>query len=143
MPNPYASTAGASTITATVSGNDNLNDFRDSRGGGNSDCAQKPIGTAQVARRIFAYVRPHILLFVASFVCSALSVVLQLFVPILIGRAIDLIVSAGRVDMAALVPLLARLCGNRSRRSCVAVGAGCVRESALLHHRVRSAHRGV
>ena len=109
MPNPYASTAGASTITATVSGNDNLNDFRDSRGGGNSDRAQKPMGTAQVARRIFAYVRPHILLFVASFVCSALSVVLQLFVPILIGRAIDLIVSAGRVDMAVLVPLLARL----------------------------------
>ena len=58
MPNPYASTAGASTITATVSGNDNLNDFRDSRGGGNSDRAQKPMGTAQVARRIFAtYVR--------------------------------------------------------------------------------------
>lgn len=109
MPNPYASTAGASTITATVSGNDNLNDFRDHHGGGRSDRAQKPMGTAEVARRIFSYVRPHILLLVASFACSALSVVLQLFVPILIGRAIDLIVSAGRVDMVALVPLLARL----------------------------------
>lgn len=106
MPNPYASTAGASTITATVSGNDNLNDFHDPRGG---DRQREPMGVREVARRIFTYVRPHAGLFTASFACAALSVVLQLFVPILIGRAIDLIVGAGRVDLASLIPLLVQL----------------------------------
>ena len=44
-----------------------------------------------------------------SFISAALSVVLQLYVPILIGRGIDLIISAGAVDFDALLPLIQQL----------------------------------
>ena len=56
-----------------------------------------------------AYVRPHAASFATSFVSAGLSVVLQLYVPIVVGRAIDLIIGMGRVDFAALAPLLVQL----------------------------------
>ena len=44
--------------------------------------------------------------FSVSFISAAVSVVLQLYTPILIGQGIDLIIGAGRVDFAALAPLV-------------------------------------
>ena len=107
MPNPYASTAGAATITAAVSGNDNLGDLRgpSDRGGG----AGGRMSTREVTQRLLAYVRPHAAVLLAAFASAAVSVVLQLYVPILIGRGIDMIVRAGEVDFAALAPLLLQL----------------------------------
>lgn len=108
MPNPYASTAGAATITAAVSGNDNLGDLR-----GPSDRGGRGAGgrmsTREVTQRLLAYVRPHAAVLLAAFASAAVSVVLQLYVPILIGRGIDMIVRAGEVDFAALAPLLLQL----------------------------------
>lgn len=109
MPNPYASTAGASTIAATVSGNDNLTS---SPGNGNSPrpgAEAAPLSAREVAARLLTLIRPHRALLAVALVCSAVSIGLQLFVPILIGRAIDLIVGARRVDFAGLTPLLVRL----------------------------------
>ena len=68
-----------------------------------------PLTTKQVTRRLMAYVRPHAASFATSFVSAGLSVVLQLYVPIVVGRAIDLIIGMGRVDFAALAPLLVQL----------------------------------
>lgn len=68
-----------------------------------------PLTTKQVTRRLMAYVRPHTASFATSFVSAGLSVVLQLYVPIVVGRAIDLIIGMGRVDFAALAPLLVQL----------------------------------
>ncbi len=68
-----------------------------------------PLTTKQVTRRLVAYVRPHAASFATSFVSAGLSVVLQLYVPIVVGRAIDLIIGMGRVDFAALAPLLVQL----------------------------------
>ena len=65
-----------------------------------------PLTTKQVTRRLMAFVRPHATSFATSFVSAGLSVVLQLYVPIVVGRAIDLIIGMGRVDFAALAPLL-------------------------------------
>ena len=48
-----------------------------------------------------AYVRPQAASFATSFVSAGRSVVLQLYVPIVVGRAIDLIIGMGRVDFAA------------------------------------------
>ncbi len=104
MPNPYSATGGAATMVATVRG--------DMGGGGNdrNDLGQTSgMPAGQVLRRLGAYVRPHAVSCVLSFVASAVSVVGQLYVPILIGRAIDLIVGAGQVDFAALAPLTVRL----------------------------------
>ena len=103
--NPYASAGSVSTVTASVSGNDNLNGEggpgapRD-RGGGEALAADA------VTRRLLSYVRPHAVSFSVSFISAAVSVVLQLYTPILIGQGIDLIIGAGRVDFAALAPLV-------------------------------------
>ncbi len=62
-----------------------------------------------VTRRLLGYVRPHRVSFTASFVSAAISVILQLYTPILIGEGIDLIVAAGQVDFDALLPLVTKL----------------------------------
>ena len=104
--NPYTSSGSVATMTANVSGNDNLNDLGDGpRQPG--DPERYPVGA--VTRRLMGYVRPHRISFTTSFVSAAISVILQLYTPILIGEGIDLIVAAGRVDFDALLPLVTRL----------------------------------
>ena len=104
--NPYTSSGSVATMTANVSGNDNLNDLGDGpRQLG--DPERYPVGA--VTRRLLGYVRPHRVSFVASFLSAAVSVILQLYTPILIGEGIDLIVAAGQVDFDALLPLVTKL----------------------------------
>ena len=104
--NPYTSSGSVATMTANVSGNDNLNDLGDGpRQLG--DPERYPAGA--VTRRLLGYVRPHRVSFVASFLSAAVSVILQLYTPILIGEGIDLIVAAGQVDFDALLPLVTKL----------------------------------
>ena len=104
--NPYTSSGSVATMTANVSGNDNLNDLGDGpRQPG--DPERYPVGA--VTRRLLGYVRPHRVSFAASFVSAAVSVILQLYTPILIGEGIDLIVAAGQVDFDALLPLVTKL----------------------------------
>ena len=63
-------------------------------------------GTLQkVLRRL----RPYRLLIGLSILLSALSVALTLYVPILLGRAIDRIVGAGQVDFAGIGRLLSQV----------------------------------
>lgn len=104
--NPYTSSGSVATMTANVSGNDNLNDLGDGpRQPG--DPERYPVGA--VTRRLLGYVRPHRISFTASFVSAAISVILQLYTPILIGEGIDLIVATGQVDFDALLPLVTKL----------------------------------
>ena len=69
-----------------------------------------PMTTGEVVRRLLAMMGSSATLLVFSFVASAASVVLQLWVPIIIGGAIDRMVAAGHVDFAGLSPYLLRLC---------------------------------
>ena len=101
--NPYASTGSVAMVTASVSGNDNLNDL----GGPKRNVPPMPAG--KVTRRLLSYVRPHMASFIISFVSAAISVTLQLYTPILIGQGIDCIVGAGKVDFAALAPIIVKL----------------------------------
>ena len=104
--NPYTSSGSVATVTANVSGGKSLGDLGDGpRQPG--DPERYPVGL--VTRRLLGYVRPHAVSFAASFVSAAISVVLQLYTPIIIGEGIDLIVSAGHVDFDALLPLIIRL----------------------------------
>lgn len=104
--NPYTSSGSVATMTANVSGNDNLNDLGDGpRQPG--DPERYPVGA--VTRRLLGYVRPHRISFTASFVSAAISVILQLYTSILIGEGIDLIVATGQVDFDALLPLVTKL----------------------------------
>lgn len=107
--NPYASAGSVSTVTASVSGNDNLNGDNNDSGIPRQNISGERLSTAEVTRRLLSYVRPHAGSFSISFISAAISVVLQLYTPILIGRGIDLIINAGRVDFAALAPLVQTL----------------------------------
>ena len=64
---------------------------------------KKTLGT--VLRYLRAY-RAHILL---SGLMAIVSVALTLYIPIVIGNAIDLIVDAGQVDLGGIYPLLLRI----------------------------------
>ncbi len=60
-------------------------------------------------RRLMPYIGRHWLLLALSILLSAVSVILQLYVPILFGEAIDRIVAAGRVDFAEMGRYLVRI----------------------------------
>lgn len=59
----------------------------------------------KVIRRIKRYI-PFLLM---SILFAAVSVLMQLYIPIVIGDAVDLCIGMGRVDFAALVPLLQKM----------------------------------
>lgn len=57
---------------------------------------------------VLRYLKPYTLMIVLSVIFAAATVVLTLYVPILVGDAIDCIVEAGKVDFAAIMPILTR-----------------------------------
>lgn len=101
MSNPYDGGASAKAIFSNAAAN---------QGGMSDPEFDSPDMPAQeVLSRLMRYVRPHRLLAAVSFVASVVSVVGQLLVPILIGRAIDTMVAAHAVDFGALWPILLEL----------------------------------
>ncbi len=104
MSNPYQSVGSVATVASSISGSGGLDGQ-----GGDSGGRVPQMPTSVVARRLLSYVRPHLGSFIVSFVSAAISVVLQLYVPILTGQGIDLIIAAGAVDFTALAPLLVRM----------------------------------
>ena len=59
-------------------------------------------------KKILSYIKGYSLYIAASVALAAVSVVLTLYVPILVGRAIDLIVSKGNVDFGGIAKILTR-----------------------------------
>lgn len=104
MSNPYQSVGSVATVASSISGSGGLDGQ-----GGDSGGRVPQMPTSAVARRLLSYVRPHLGSFIVSFASAAISVVLQLYVPILTGQGIDLIIAAGAVDFTALAPLLVRM----------------------------------
>lgn len=60
-------------------------------------------------RRVFAYLRPYTVLIVLSLLLAVATVALTLYIPILTGSAVDQIVDTGKVDFAALFPILMKI----------------------------------
>ncbi len=60
-------------------------------------------------KQILIYLKPYLWLIILSVIFSAVSVVLTLYIPILIGRGIDLIVDTGNVDFNGLLPILIQI----------------------------------
>lgn len=103
MSNPYAAGGTGASVLASVRG-----DMGDGKGpSGLADA--KTFTTWEVTRRLLSYTRPHAASLVISFVSSVVSVILQLYVPILIGHGIDRMVGEGSVDFASLQPILSQL----------------------------------
>lgn len=104
--NPYVSTGSVSTVTSNLAGAGS-----GKRAGAFADDLEPavPLGAGQVTRRLMGFVKPHGASFCVSFIASAASVVLQLYVPILTGRAIDTMLGPGLVSFEALAPLVLQL----------------------------------
>ena len=64
------------------------------------------VSQGAVMRRVLQYIGPHVSLVVLSLALCLISVALTLYVPILVGRAVDCIVGPNAVDFAALAPIL-------------------------------------
>ena len=60
-------------------------------------------------KKVLAYLRPYWALVALSILLSAVTVALTLYVPVLIGRAVDRIVGPGQVDFPAVGALLLRI----------------------------------
>ena len=60
-------------------------------------------------KKVLEYLRPYMGLVVLSVLLAAVTVALTLYVPVLIGRAIDLIVGPGQVDMQGILRLILRI----------------------------------
>ena len=60
-------------------------------------------------KKVLEYLRPYMGLVALSVLLAAVTVALTLYVPELIGRAIDLIVGPGQVDMPGILRLILRI----------------------------------
>ena len=137
--NPYTSSGSVATMTANVSGNDSLNDLGDGpRQPG--DPERYPVGA--VTRRLMGYVRPHRISFAASFVSAAVSVILQLYTPILIGEGIDLIVAAGPGGLRRAAAARYQTRARRGGSCGLPVAAGLLRQPPVLRDGARHARGG-
>lgn len=67
---------------------------------------EKKLGTFA---RVLRYLKHHSLLLALTLLLSAISVILTIYLPVLVGDAVDLIVGEGNVDFAALGTLFARM----------------------------------
>lgn len=62
-----------------------------------------------ILKRILGFSKPHLASLVLAAVFSVINVALTLYIPILIGDAVDCAVEAGKVDFAAMLPILIRI----------------------------------
>ena len=62
-----------------------------------------------ILKRILHFTRPHLFYLVIAAVFSVINVALTLYIPILIGSAIDFAIEAGRVDFEAMLPILIKI----------------------------------
>lgn len=65
-------------------------------------------GRRTAAKRVWRYIRRYRLLVLLSVLLATVTVAVTLYIPILLGRAIDAIIAAGRVDFATVASLLTR-----------------------------------
>ncbi|MGI6230814.1 MAG: ABC transporter ATP-binding protein [Tractidigestivibacter sp.] len=104
MPNIYTGAAGGAASLRMVKG-----DMGQGGGPAGNDLDASVYSTREVVSRLLGYTKPHRISMVVSLVTAAVSTLLQLYVPILIGQGIDLLISEGHVDFAALQPICVRL----------------------------------
>lgn len=62
-----------------------------------------------VLKRLLQYTRPYSLFLVGALISAVINISLSLYGPILVGRAIDHVIGAGRVDMGGMLPILVTL----------------------------------
>ncbi len=71
--------------------------------------ARRPVSSLATVKKVLAHIGRYRWLVLASLALSALTAALTLYVPILVGRAIDNIIGAGAVRFEAIWPILTRI----------------------------------
>ena len=95
-----------------------------------------------ILKRILRFTEPYLHHLVFAAVFSAVNVALTLYIPILIGNAIDCAVEAGKVDFQAILPILVQL----GIAAAIAAGASWLMNlctNKLTYHTVRDIRRQV
>ena len=72
----------------------------------------------EILKRILRFTKPHLALLIMAAFFSMVNVALTLYIPILIGDAVDCAVETGKVDFEAMLPVLIGIAGA------AAAGAG-------------------
>ncbi len=71
--------------------------------------SEKKKAAPGTVKKVLAHIKKYRLLLLLSILLAAVTVVLTLYVPILIGSAIDAITEAGKVDFDKILPILTRI----------------------------------
>ena len=106
MADMYTGGGSAAAISASVRGNgSNDSERRDTTAGASAT----QLSALQVTRRLAGWIAPHALLLLLSLVSSVVTILLQLWVPVIVGAAIDQLIHLVQGGEAALVPTLVKL----------------------------------
>ena len=65
--------------------------------------------TKTIVKKVLGYIGRYKILLFLSILCAAVSSLLALYVPILIGQAIDYIIGAGNVDFEKILLILYKI----------------------------------
>ncbi len=71
--------------------------------------SEKKKAAPGTVKKVLTHIRRYRLLLLCSLLLAAVTVILTLYVPILIGRAIDAIAGTGKVDFDVILPILTRI----------------------------------
>ena len=71
--------------------------------------ADKNKNSAGVLRRLMRYASPYVPMFILSMVFAVITVATTLYAPILIGRAVDVMIGKDNVDLDKLTPIVIEL----------------------------------
>ena len=71
--------------------------------------ADKNKNSAGVLRRLMRYASPYVPMFILSMVLAVITVATTLYAPILIGRAVDVMIGKDNVDLDKLTPIVIEL----------------------------------
>ena len=80
-------------------------------------------------RRVLTYIRRHLPMLIFSLALALVSVALTLYVPILVGRAVDCMVS-GAVDFTRLASVLTTI------GVCIGITALCQWVQSIINNRI-------
>lgn len=62
-----------------------------------------------VVRKILNYTKPHFIYIILALVCSAVSVTFTLYIPVLVGNAVDMMIQKGKVDFSGIIGIITQI----------------------------------
>ena len=67
------------------------------------------MNNTQIIRKVLHYIKRYWLILALSILMAAVSALMALYIPVLVGEAIDYVVAPGQVDFAAIGKVLVQM----------------------------------